>query len=233
MTGIGLEYDRQTDLIRTPVQFEVEPERIQNTAPAEKRGPLENARFLVAHGMRAQIKSTNLLTGQMEVALEFFPNAPPAEITDRREYDRFSNRRRGVCRSRALGDRLLVPREPHAVPADRRQSERAAGRRQRTDEQPGTETITSILDRDAGKHASTGQAAGCRCLAGAPALAGNRQQPAGMLCEHKPVGNVDQFRIRGELEISSRPGSDDEPARATWFSLFSCCWFCSNGIRMR
>jgi paraquat-inducible protein B len=80
VTGISMEYDPVADTIRTPVRFEVEPERIGNVAAAEKRGPLENARFLVDHGLRAQIRSTNLLTGQNEIALTFFPDAAPATI---------------------------------------------------------------------------------------------------------------------------------------------------------
>ncbi len=36
---------------------------------------------MVQHGMRAQLQSANLLTGQMEVTLDVFPDAPPAEVT--------------------------------------------------------------------------------------------------------------------------------------------------------
>ncbi len=81
VTDVSLKYDAKTDRFRTPVRFEVEPERFANIQAVEKRGPLANARFLVAHGLRATLKSANLLTGQMEVALEFFPNAAPATIT--------------------------------------------------------------------------------------------------------------------------------------------------------
>lgn len=35
---------------------------------------------LVKHGLRAQIRSANLLTGQQYIALDFFPNAPPVEF---------------------------------------------------------------------------------------------------------------------------------------------------------
>src|SRR4051812_12209824 len=80
VTGVELVYDAKTDMIRTPVRYQVEPERIANSQAAEKRGPLQNTRFLVEHGLRAQIKSTNLLTGQSEIALDFFPDAAPATI---------------------------------------------------------------------------------------------------------------------------------------------------------
>jgi paraquat-inducible protein B len=63
------------------VHYEIEPERISDAGIAAKRGPLENARFLVEHGLRAQIKSSNLLTGQSEIALEFIPDAPKATIS--------------------------------------------------------------------------------------------------------------------------------------------------------
>lgn len=81
VTGITMEYDPASDTVRTPVRYEVEPERIANVAAAARRGPLENAGFLVDHGLRAQIKTTNLLTGQSEVALVFMPDAAPATVT--------------------------------------------------------------------------------------------------------------------------------------------------------
>jgi paraquat-inducible protein B len=80
VTGVAMVYDPAADTIRTPVRYEIEPERVQNAEVAQKRGPLENARFLVAHGLRARIKSTNLVTGQSEIAFDFFPNAMPASI---------------------------------------------------------------------------------------------------------------------------------------------------------
>ena len=82
VTGVSLIYDAKLDTIRTPVRFEIDPQRIANSAAAEKRGPLENAKFLVAHGMRAQITSSNLLTGEMAVSLDFFPDAAPAAVTE-------------------------------------------------------------------------------------------------------------------------------------------------------
>jgi len=35
---------------------------------------------LVAHGVRAQLRTGNLLTGSVFVALDFFPNAPPTKV---------------------------------------------------------------------------------------------------------------------------------------------------------
>jgi paraquat-inducible protein B len=36
--------------------------------------------LLVAHGLRAQLKTGNLLTGQLYIALELFPDAPKAKV---------------------------------------------------------------------------------------------------------------------------------------------------------
>jgi paraquat-inducible protein B len=80
VTGVGLEYDAKQDAILAPVHYLVEPERIANLQVVQSRGPLENARLLVQRGMRAQLKSTNLLTGQMSVAMEMMTDPPPAEL---------------------------------------------------------------------------------------------------------------------------------------------------------
>jgi paraquat-inducible protein B len=77
---VGLEYDAKTDALRAPVHFEVDPERIADVKLAQGRGPLENTRLLVERGLRAQLQSANLLTGQMAVALTIVPDAPPAEM---------------------------------------------------------------------------------------------------------------------------------------------------------
>jgi paraquat-inducible protein B len=80
VTDVDLEYDPKTDSIRAPVHYEIEPERIANVRIAAARGPVENARLLVDRGLRAEVQSVNLLTGQMRVALEIDPNAPPARL---------------------------------------------------------------------------------------------------------------------------------------------------------
>ena len=80
VTNIGLAYDPETDTIRAPVEYEIEPERIANIQVMSDRGPLENARMLVRRGMRAQVKGSNLLTGEMEISLDIIPDAKPAEL---------------------------------------------------------------------------------------------------------------------------------------------------------
>jgi paraquat-inducible protein B len=80
VVSVNLQYDPKSDSIRTPVRFEVEPERIADIDMAESRGTLANIQTLVKRGMRAQLQSVNLITGQMGIAFDFFPDAPPAEV---------------------------------------------------------------------------------------------------------------------------------------------------------
>jgi paraquat-inducible protein B len=81
VTGVKLAYDPKTDSIIAPVTYEVQPGRIADVSPAaEARGPVENARLLVRRGLRAQLKSVNLITGQMGIALDMVADAPPAEL---------------------------------------------------------------------------------------------------------------------------------------------------------
>ena len=78
--SVDIEYDPATDTLRVPVRYEIEPERITGVKLAEGRGPLENTRLLVSRGLRAQLQSANLLTGQKVVAMTIVPGAAPAEL---------------------------------------------------------------------------------------------------------------------------------------------------------
>jgi paraquat-inducible protein B len=73
--------------IRIPVVIEVEPERFGRSVPeAQRRAALER---MVEQGFRAQLKSGNLLTGQLVVALDMHENAPPAKIVWQEPYPEF------------------------------------------------------------------------------------------------------------------------------------------------
>jgi paraquat-inducible protein B len=47
--------------------------------------PRERLKRMVEHGLRAQLRSANLLTGQMYVAIDFFPKAPKVKLDEKRE----------------------------------------------------------------------------------------------------------------------------------------------------
>jgi paraquat-inducible protein B len=82
--SIGVEFDRAEREFRMPVLVQVYPDRLRRRAGesgVESRATQqERLRFLTEKGLRAQLRSGNLLTGQVYVALDFFPKAPPAKI---------------------------------------------------------------------------------------------------------------------------------------------------------
>lgn len=82
--SIGVEFDRAEREFRMPVLVQVYPDRLRRRAGesgTESRSTQqERLRFLAEKGLRAQLRNGNLLTGQVYVALDFFPKAPPAKI---------------------------------------------------------------------------------------------------------------------------------------------------------
>ena len=85
--SVSIEYDRAEKNVRFPVEIDIYPERMRSRyrvgAPvmsAMERDPQALLDRMVTRGFRAQLKSANLLTGQLYVALDFFPKAPKAAI---------------------------------------------------------------------------------------------------------------------------------------------------------
>ncbi|MGJ7524114.1 intermembrane transport protein PqiB [Variovorax sp. GB1P17] len=82
--SIGVEFDRAEREFRMPVLVQVYPDRLRRRAGESgvesRTSQQERLRFLAEKGLRAQLRNGNLLTGQVYVALDFFPKAPPAKI---------------------------------------------------------------------------------------------------------------------------------------------------------
>jgi paraquat-inducible protein B len=85
--SIELEFDRERVNYRTVVVIDFYPERLRSrnrtNDPASRWNsltPVERVQRFVEHGFRAQLRAANLLTGQMYVALDFFPKAPAAKL---------------------------------------------------------------------------------------------------------------------------------------------------------
>ncbi|NVM76319.1 paraquat-inducible protein B [Duganella sp. SG902] len=84
--SVGVEFDPVKKNFRMPVTVDMYPARLgrsfaQTIANDQERnaGPQLLER-LVARGLRGQLRTGNLLTGQLYVALDFFPNAAPAKV---------------------------------------------------------------------------------------------------------------------------------------------------------
>ena len=83
---VKLEFDAESGQFLIPVVIEIEPERIENLGLVDPVTRREGFDQLVKQGLRAQLQSGNLLTGQLVVQLDFHPTAPPAEIVWREPY---------------------------------------------------------------------------------------------------------------------------------------------------
>jgi len=83
VTSVDLAFDPATARIRIPVGIEIEPQRlVPGGLSREELASNDHHRMaeLVKRGLRAQLQSGNLLTGELLVDLTFAPGAPPAEL---------------------------------------------------------------------------------------------------------------------------------------------------------
>ena len=85
--SLDVEYAKDGQSLRFPVEINIFPSRLRSRLRANQPAlPLDDAaqRRLIDHlfstGMRAQLKTGNLLTGQLFVALDYFPGAKPAAV---------------------------------------------------------------------------------------------------------------------------------------------------------
>ena len=79
---VKLDFDKKKEEFRIRVVVETETERFLEAGfvgdDAERQRLFES---LLDRGFRAQLKTGNLLTGKQIVALDFFPEAPPAKVS--------------------------------------------------------------------------------------------------------------------------------------------------------
>ncbi len=86
VADIRAQIDAKTMEFSVPVTIRLDPERlgvkVLDLGTSQDREALRKKMIdnLVAHGVRAQLKTGNLLTGSVFVAFDFFPAAPPAQV---------------------------------------------------------------------------------------------------------------------------------------------------------
>lgn len=87
--NINVEIDEHSAAIRIPVLIELELERIKEINGDFKVGDHELVSELVKKGLRAQLQTGSLLTGQLLVDLDFYPESKPREIITLGQYPEF------------------------------------------------------------------------------------------------------------------------------------------------
>jgi paraquat-inducible protein B len=84
VTRIGVEYDPARFDFTMPVQVRIYPGRLRERLRNDFDNPAESVEVrlqgLIDHGLRAQLRTGNLLTGQLYVALDFFPHSPRVKL---------------------------------------------------------------------------------------------------------------------------------------------------------
>jgi len=88
VTAINLDFDDKAKRFYSVVDATLYPERLGRVFEevrkrAERDGDVAGNRLLagmIGHGLRAQLRTANLLTGQLFVSLDVFPNAKPVEF---------------------------------------------------------------------------------------------------------------------------------------------------------
>ncbi|MBB6254571.1 intermembrane transport protein PqiB [Nitrospirillum iridis] len=85
VTSVGVEYEPASQDFAARVTVNIFPDRLssyERTLPpeADTAARLKVLGQLVEHGLRAQLRTSSLLTGQLYVALDFIKNAPPATL---------------------------------------------------------------------------------------------------------------------------------------------------------
>jgi paraquat-inducible protein B len=87
--SVDVEYDRDAGDLRFPVTVDIYPQRIRGrkargAQPPAGNGPGTSSRklldSLVAHGLRAELKTGNLLTGQKYVDMDMHADAPAEKV---------------------------------------------------------------------------------------------------------------------------------------------------------
>lgn len=79
VVDISLEHDYEKNLMKIPVRIEVEPEIIQQLTN-NKENPKDSLEKMVNQGLRAQLKTGNLISGSKFVAVDFYKSADPASL---------------------------------------------------------------------------------------------------------------------------------------------------------
>jgi paraquat-inducible protein B len=86
VTDISIMVDRRGRAVRIPVVFTLEPTKFKGTPYEIQRDPRSIQEAVRKYGLRTQLQSLSFLTGQLMVALDFFPEKPAILVGLNTEY---------------------------------------------------------------------------------------------------------------------------------------------------
>ena len=76
VTDIIVGFDAIQLEVFIPVFFEIDPEKFKDIGPSVETSDTEMHQALIARGLRAQLQMQSLVTGQLLINLDFFPDTP-------------------------------------------------------------------------------------------------------------------------------------------------------------
>ena len=87
--SLGIEYNKKTHQFHMPVVIVVYPERLGRTFNEEngsdEKTHNQRMKVMVDDGLRAQLRTGNILTGQKYIALDFYPKAAKVKLASSKE----------------------------------------------------------------------------------------------------------------------------------------------------
>jgi paraquat-inducible protein B len=86
VSDIGIIVDHRGPTLKIPVVFTLEPSKLKGLTEEMQRDPKSIQEAVKQYGLRTQLQSLSYLTGQLMVALDFFPDKPAKLVGLNREY---------------------------------------------------------------------------------------------------------------------------------------------------
>jgi paraquat-inducible protein B len=75
--SVVIRADTEKLTVDIPVVIEIEPDRFQTTGETQlTRDPSERIKMLIERGLRAQLTTESMVTGQLMIEMDFFPDTP-------------------------------------------------------------------------------------------------------------------------------------------------------------
>lgn len=86
VTSITISVDQANRVLKIPVVFNLEPQQFKGAKSEFQRDPKAVDNAVQKYGLRTQLQSQSFVTGQLMVALDFFPGTKPNYVNWNKQY---------------------------------------------------------------------------------------------------------------------------------------------------